>query len=122
MESKYPDSNLSAVGLLRRLAAITIDWAIALLFSGAFFENDSSVTLIFFAAMRVVLIATNSATIGQRLLGIRVVRLGAPIVGFRAAIIRTALELLVLPALINTEAGTPLHDQLAKTRLVFRKR
>ncbi|MEY4434295.1 MAG: hypothetical protein RIR16_335 [Actinomycetota bacterium] len=121
MESKYPDSNLSQVGLFRRLGAITIDWVISLIFSGAFFENDSTVTLVFFSLMRVVLIATNSATIGQRLLGIRVVRLGVPIVGFRSALVRTALELLVLPALINTEAGTPLHDQLAKTRLVLRK-
>lgn len=103
------------------MCAITIDWVIALIFSGAFFENDSTVTLVFFSLMRVVLIATNSATIGQRISGIRVVRLGGSVVGFRSAIVRTALELLVLPAIINTEAGTPLHDQLAKTRLVLRK-
>ena len=73
-----------------------------------------------FAAHVLVLTALTGQSIGKRVLGIRVVRLtdreGAP--GFLPAAIRTALLMLVLPAVITDRDGRGLHDKAAGTVVV----
>ena len=70
-----------------------------------------------------LLTALTGQSIGMRLLGIRVVRLDdrdAP-PGFLPAAIRTALLLLILPAVVFDRDGRGLHDKAAGTAVVQTK-
>ena len=73
-----------------------------------------------FALEVLLLTALTGQSLGMRVLGIRVVRLadrdGAP--GFLPAAIRTALLMLVLPALFFDRDGRGLHDRAAGTAVV----
>jgi hypothetical protein len=121
------DGPRSIAGFARRLAAIAIDWAIALLISFAFFPvrregewatTDGWITLGVFAAEQLVFLWTVNGSIGHLLLRMRVV----PVVPARLApwrpIVRTLLLCLALPALIWDRDQRGLHDRLAGTMLV----
>ena len=73
-----------------------------------------------FAVQVVLLTALTGQSLGKRLLGIRVVRLAdqdrPP--GFLPALIRTALAVLVLPAVFMDRDGRGLHDKAAGTLVV----
>lgn len=73
-----------------------------------------------FAVQVLVLTALTGQSLGKRVLGIRVVRLadqdGPP--GFLPAAIRTALVMLVVPALVMDRDGRGLHDKAAGTLVV----
>jgi len=70
-----------------------------------------------FGLQVVLLQSLTGQSIGMRLLGIRVARLGALDVppGFLPAAIRTALIALVLPAVVFDRDGRGLHDKAAGT-------
>ena len=65
----------------------------------------------------ILLQALTGQSLGMRLIGIRVARVSAPdaVPGFVAATIRTALLVLVLPALLMDRDGRGLHDKAAGT-------
>ena len=70
-----------------------------------------------FALEVVLLTALTGRSLGMRLVGLRVARLsdlGAP-PGFVPAALRTALLMLVLPALVFDRDGRGLHDKAAGT-------
>ena len=73
-----------------------------------------------FAVQVVLLTALTGQSLGKRLLGIRVVRLEdqdrPP--GFLPALSRTALAVLVLPAVFMDRDGRGLHDKAAGTLVV----
>jgi uncharacterized RDD family membrane protein YckC len=73
-----------------------------------------------FAVQVVLLTALTGQSLGKRLLGIRVVRLAdrdrPP--GLLPALIRTALAVLVLPAVFMDRDGRGLHDKAAGTLVV----
>ena len=73
-----------------------------------------------FAVQVLLLTALTGQSLGKRVLGIRVVRLaeqdGPP--GFLPAAIRTALVMLVLPAVFMDRDGRGLHDKAAGTLVV----
>ena len=73
-----------------------------------------------FAVEVAVLTGLTGQTIGMRLVGIRVLRLRAPdgIPGFVSAVVRTALLMLVLPAVVFDRDGRGLHDLAAGTVVV----
>lgn len=69
-----------------------------------------------FALEVIVLVALSGQSIGMRLLGLRVAGLrprGVP--GFRRALVRTALLMLLVPALIWNRDNRGLHDRAAGT-------
>ncbi|MEA5454241.1 RDD family protein [Sinomonas sp. JGH33] len=102
----------------RRVVALCIDWAACLLISAAFFQSDSIATLAVFAAEQMVLVGTAGFGLGHRVVGIKVVRLGGDPAGIPAAIIRTLLLCLVIPAVVFDADQRGLHDKVAKTVLV----
>lgn len=131
----------SPARLGRRLAALAIDWVACLAVSavllpartdGLFLlRGDSLGTLAVFAVENLVLVATLGHTLGHRLLGLQVRRLvrsaadqaptaapGGP--GPVAALVRTLLLCLVLPAVVWDGDGRGLHDRAAGTVLVRR--
>ena len=131
----------SLARLGRRLAALAVDWVACLAVSavlvpvrddGLFlFRGHELATLAVFAVENLVLVATLGHTLGHRLLGLRVRRLGqtslraapAPVdgpPGIVPAAIRTVLVCLVIPAVVWDGDGRGLHDRAAGTVLVRR--
>lgn len=113
----------------RRLGAVAIDWAIALLIAVVFFHYDLGarstnanvwLTPTIFAVEQVLFIAIWSGSIGHLLLGMRVVPLTPRWVGVWRPAVRTVLLCLVIPALIWDRDQRGLHDKAAGTILVRR--
>lgn len=104
----------SLAGLGRRVLALLIDWLIAGLISAAWLGGDSLLTLVVFGGMHVVLLGLLGTTIGKRIVRLQVVR-GPRAAGVPRTLLRTALLLLVLPAILTDAEGRPLHDAAAGT-------
>lgn len=104
----------------RRLAAIAIDWALAVVISIAFFDYDPFATLVIFALAQITFISLVSGSIGHLFLGLRVVPLRGGWVGLWRPIVRTALLCLLIPAVIWDRDQRGLHDLAAGTILVRR--
>jgi hypothetical protein len=104
----------------RRIAGIVIDWGLALLISLAFFHYDAFATLIIFAVMQIVLIATAGGSVGHLVLGMRLVLLSGGWVGVWRPAVRTVLLCLFIPAVIWNKDQRGLHDLLVNTVLVRR--
>lgn len=124
--SKYPGERLglpeagrgSIARAGRRILAICVDWGLALLISNYAFGGYPWATLAVFAAEQILLIGTLGYSIGHRLLGIHVVRLGGAPAGPLAALVRTLLLCLVIPAVIFDPDHRGLHDKAMNTILV----
>ena len=105
----------------RRVLALIIDWTLALMVSGAFFNGDNTATLAFFMLENWLLVATTGNSFGHLIMRIRVRRLdGSAYVGLVASLLRIGLILLVIPAVIWDGDNRGLHDKAAKTILVLR--
>lgn len=134
----------------RRGLALVIDWLACLLISAALFpaaggavfslvRGDPVATLAIFAVENVLLVGTIGHTLGHRVLNLRVrtapAALSAPTAveaaetrtsdpgrppGLLRAAVRTALLLLVVPAVVQDADGRGLHDRLAGTLIVRR--
>ncbi|UZN01705.1 RDD family protein [Cellulomonas sp. S1-8] len=140
-----PDAGRGSMARLgRRVLALTVDWVACLAIAavllperadGPFLlRGDPLGTLAVFAVENVVLVATLGHTLGHRLLGLQVRRVvraagvprvaaptlapGAP--GPVAALLRTFLLCLVLPAVVWDGDGRGMHDRAAGTVLVRR--
>jgi uncharacterized RDD family membrane protein YckC len=127
-QSTYPGERLglpatgpgSIARIGRRLAALAIDWAAAVLISMAFFDYDSLATLTIFAIVQVLFIPTLGGSPGHRLVGLRVAAMGGGWVGLWRPLVRTALLVLVIPAVIWDLDQRGLHDKAAGTVLLRR--
>ena len=126
--SKYPGERLglpeSGPGSIaragRRILALMIDWGIALLISNFAFGGDAWATLAIFAVEQILLVGTLGYSIGHRAAGIHVVNAvgGAP--GPLAALVRSLLLCLVVPAVIFDPDHRGLHDKAMNTLLLRR--
>lgn len=135
--SRYPGERLglpehgrgSVARVGRRVAAITVDWAIATLIAYAFFSHgswadlNSWATMIVFVVMQVLFIPTIGGGIGHRLLGLRVVpvRVASPHSGWVGPwrpVVRSVLLAIVIPALVWDSDQRGFHDKVAGTVLI----
>lgn len=139
---RYPGNRLglpesgpgSVAGWGRRLVALFADWLIAGLIASAVVGkpiwaggNDyNTAQLVTFFAMSAILTGLAGATIGHRLLGLRVIKTKAGGQGYAAQVgllggaIRTFLICLVLPAVVFDKDHRGLHDLAAGTVVVRR--
>lgn len=125
-ENPYPGARLglpaSGRGSIarpgRRIAALAIDWACAVVVSIAFFAYDSLATLAVFAAVQLLFLPTLGGSPGHRLLGMRLQLVGGGWVGLWRPVVRTALLCLVIPAVIWDPDQRGLHDKAAGTVLL----
>lgn len=117
----------SVAGIGRRALAIVVDFLlcelIATLFGFRFGQASGDwhdfIPLMVFAVENVLLVGTLGSTIGHRLLGVRVLRVGtATLPGPARALIRSVLLCLVVPAVIWDRDQRGLHDRSAGTVLV----
>jgi uncharacterized RDD family membrane protein YckC len=114
-----PESGTGSVARVgRRLAALAIDWACAVVVSIAFFAYDSLATLAVFAAVQIVFAPTLGGSPGHRITGLRLQRVDGGWVGLWRPIVRTALLVLVIPAVIWDADQRGLHDKVAGTLLL----
>ncbi|MGF1662498.1 MAG: RDD family protein [Kineosporiaceae bacterium] len=109
--------------LLRRIGALALDWAASLAVAALLPWDGPLLPLVVFAVVQVVLVGTVGHSLGHRLLGLHVQRAGGGDAGPVAALVRTALLVAVIPALVSGEDGRGLHDRAAGTEIVrFRDR
>ena len=116
-----PESGPRAIARFgRRVAAIAVDWAAAVLISVAFFSYDPIATLVIFAVAQVVFLSLVSGSPGHLLLGMRVVPAKGGRLGLWQPFVRTILLCVVIPALIWDRDQRGLHDRAGDTVLVRR--
>ena len=116
----------SAAGFGRRLAAVTIDWFLALFIAGLFTGQDpfsggpnlSTVVLGVWFVLTAAAVAAFGITPGMAVLGMRVASLDSTLVGVPRALLRTALLALVIPALARDGDGRGWHDRATRTVVV----
>lgn len=121
-----PESGANSVaGVGRRLGAILVDWLLSYVIVVGVFRVDYThmmgqlSVLGLFALENVVLISLLGHTIGKRLFGVHVVRLGAPLTPL-AVLLRTVLLCLLIPAVVFDRDTRGLHDRAARTVVVMR--
>lgn len=118
----------SVAGTGRRLASLLIDWGLCLLIVRGFFgpealEGDASLAVVGVLVLEnLLLIGTAGATLGQRLVGLRVERLNGGAPGPVRALVRAVLLGLALPALtmLWEEDRRGLHDIASGTLVTVR--
>jgi len=116
-----PESGSRSLGRVgRRIAALAIDWGLAVVLSIAFFRYDAVATLAIFASAQVVFLLVINASVGHLILGLRLVRLAGGYVGVWRPLARTVLLCLVIPAVIWDLDQRGMHDRLVGTALVRR--
>lgn len=104
----------------RRVAALAIDGAAAVLISIAFFQYDRWATLAVFAVAQIVFLLTVNGSVGHLCLGLRLVPVTGGYLGWWRPFARTALLCLVIPAVIWDADQRGMHDRLVGTVLVRR--
>lgn len=104
----------------RRIAALAIDFAVAILISSAFFEYNGVVSTLIFAVTQVVFITLVAGGIGHLIVGLRVVPVRGGWIGWWRPLVRTLLICAVIPPLIWDSDQRGLHDKVAGTVLVRR--
>jgi uncharacterized RDD family membrane protein YckC len=114
-----PEGPGSVAGFGRRLGAIFIDWALAVLISygllsGGELQAANRWALPVFLVMVLLTVGTVGFTPGKRILGLRVVAVdGLGRLAPWRVLVRTVLLGLAIPALIWDRDGRGLHDQLS---------
>lgn len=105
----------------RRIGAFAFDCFIASLVAGLFTapELPQNWSLLAFAVLYVLGTTLAGQTLGMRALGLRMAQTqpGARI-GIVRAVVRTALLILVIPAVIWDADGRGLHDRITDTAVV----
>jgi len=102
----------------RRLLGIVIDWALALLIANALLRPlglGAMAPLLVLWLEHSLLVGTAGATIGHRLVGVRVECLDGRRPGLGQGLIRSLLLVLAVPALVWDSDQRGLHDKAAGT-------
>ena len=107
----------SVASMPRRLLALLIDWLLSMLIA-YWLTRSQFWTIAVFAIEVYVLTATTGFTVGKRLVGIRTIRTGGGLVGFRWALVRTAILLTVVPPLLTDRDLRGLHDRASDTLVI----
>ena len=101
-----------------RLGAILIDWAIASLIAYWLFDGKDFAILAVFAAEQILLVGLLGYSIGHRVFSLQVQKMDGGPAGIPAAIVRTLLLCLVIPAAVFDADQRGLHDRAMNTVLV----
>lgn len=116
-----PSGAGSVAPMTRRVLALLVDWLLALLVGSLLLPGLSSFgPLVVFGVVQVLLVGTIGFSVGHRLLGLVVTRVDSGPLGPVSALVRTALLLLVIPAVVMDEDGRGLHDRAAGSVVVRR--
>ena len=86
--------------------------------SATFFHYDPAANLIIFVILQIVFIPTIGASIGHRLVGLRLISIHGGWVGLWRPVVRSLLLGLALPALVWDSDQRGFHDKIAGTALI----
>jgi len=110
---------------VRRVVAFLIDWFASVLVALLLFpqlgygSNESMLaTLLIFTGEVIVLTWLTGASFGQRIVGLRVISIDGGRLPLWRVVVRTALILLVIPAVVYDDQGRGLHDRVAGSVVV----
>ncbi len=115
-----PESGPGSVAPLgRRFGALAIDWALSLLIAYGFLadgdpQRAGNWALLIFFVLSVLTVGTVGCTPGKRLLGLRVVGEGGGRLTLPRVVLRSALLLVVIPAVVWDRDTRGLHDRFAR--------
>lgn len=112
------DGRGSIAKLGRRVGAICVDWACAVVISIAFFDYDPIATALVFVVVQALFIPTIGGSPGHRLFGMRIQRVAGGWTGLWRPMLRSVLLVLVIPAVIWDADNRGLHDRISGTVLV----
>jgi len=121
-----PKAGPHSVGRVgRRIAALIIDWAIAvglacLIWGYTLLDYDGFVVLGVFVVLQAVQLAALGGSIGHRLLGLRLIAITGERAGLWRPIVRSVLLGLAVPALVWDSDQRGFHDKIAGTVLIRR--
>src|SRR6266704_6020956 len=107
----------SVASMSRRVLALFIDWLLSMLIAYGL-THSQFWTIAVFAIEVYVLTATTGFTVGKRLVGIRTVRTNGGLVGFRWALVRTAILLTAIPPLLTDRDLRGMHDRASDTVVI----
>jgi uncharacterized RDD family membrane protein YckC len=107
----------SVASMPRRVLALFIDWLLCMLIAYGLLRSQFW-TIAVFAVEVYVLTATTGFTVGKRLAGIRTIRTNGGLVGFKWALVRTAILLTAIPPLLTDRDLRGLHDRASDTVVV----
>jgi uncharacterized RDD family membrane protein YckC len=102
----------------RRLVALVVDWIVALLVAGWLLRSaglGQFAPLLVLLVENVLLVGTAGATLGHRLLGMRVETVQGRAPGLVKALVRSVLLCLAIPPLVWDADQRGLHDRWAGT-------
>jgi uncharacterized RDD family membrane protein YckC len=105
----------------QRLAALGVDLVLSALVAGLFTapELPRNWSLLVFALEYLGFTLAFGQTPGMRLVGLRVIRVDRPApIGLSRSVLRTALLLLLVPALLWDQDSRGLHDRVSQTAVV----
>ncbi|UGY91016.1 RDD family protein [Streptomyces gobiensis] len=108
----------SVAPLGRRFGAIFIDWLLCVLIAYGLLSGDGmrgagNWALLVFGVMAFLTVGTIGSTPGKRVLGLRVISVTGDRLTLPRVLVRTALLVLAIPALIWDRDGRGLHDRLS---------
>ena len=121
-----PPTGPHSVGRVgRRIAALLIDWAIAvalacLIWGYTLLNYDGFVVLAVFVLLQSVQLAAFGGSAGHLLLGLRLITLTGERVGVWRSLVRSVLLGLAVPALVWDSDQRGFHDKIAGTVLIRR--
>ena len=98
--------------------ALWLDYLMCLGIAFWLFEGSNLAILAIFFIEYLVLVSLLGTTVGQKIFGIRVIRLDGSVPGIASGFIRTLLLMLVIPAVIFDADRRGFHDIAARTAVV----
>ncbi|MCW4464441.1 RDD family protein [Glutamicibacter sp. MNS18] len=114
-----PEKGPGSIGRFpRRVGAIIIDWALAMLVSWWLFESSSLATLLLFCAGQMLTVGFTGHSIGHRTFGMQVQSMDGTAIKPWVGALRSLLLCLVIPALVADADQRGLHDRAGKSVLV----
>jgi uncharacterized RDD family membrane protein YckC len=113
-----PQGSGAVAPFWRRPLSLLVDWGLCLALSALLLGGDPLANLVLFVVLNVLFVTLFGATPGQFLLRVRVLSVSGRSPMLLRAVVRTALMLLLLPAVVWNRDGQPLHDVAAGTAVV----
>jgi uncharacterized RDD family membrane protein YckC len=109
----------------RRILALIVDWVIALgltclIWGYTLLNYDGFVVLAVFVGLQFLALSAFGASVGHRLLGLRLVSLTGGRAGLWRPLVRSVLLGLAVPALVWDSDQRGFHDKIAGTVLIRR--